>query len=91
MIYSSQKYPYQEESYEIISICMEVHRILPAFKTGHGGFADGFPARRFQARSSLYFEGQLFPKIVSLTSKIVFMESKKEKYELRRQHTENAH
>ena len=28
MIYSSHKYPYQEESYEIIGICMEVHRIL---------------------------------------------------------------
>ena len=28
MKYSNSKYPYQEESYEIIGICMEVHRIL---------------------------------------------------------------
>jgi GxxExxY protein len=28
MDYSSKQYPYQEESYEIIGICMEVHRIL---------------------------------------------------------------
>lgn len=28
MKYSNQKYPYQEESYKIIGICMEVHRIL---------------------------------------------------------------
>ena len=28
MNYSSKEYPYQEESYEIIGICMEVHRIL---------------------------------------------------------------
>lgn len=28
MNYSSKQYPYQEESYEIIGICMEVHRIL---------------------------------------------------------------
>ncbi len=28
MKYSNQKYPYQEESYQIIGICMEVHRIL---------------------------------------------------------------
>ncbi|MFO7828779.1 MAG: GxxExxY protein [Bacteroidales bacterium] len=28
MNYSKQKYPFQEESYKIIGICMEVHRIL---------------------------------------------------------------
>lgn len=28
MNYSSNKYPYQDESYEIIGICMEVHRTL---------------------------------------------------------------
>ncbi|MDA3953189.1 MAG: GxxExxY protein [Bacteroidales bacterium] len=28
MKYSEQKYPLQEESYNIIGICMEVHRIL---------------------------------------------------------------
>ncbi len=28
MIYSEKKYPLQEESYKIIGICMEVHRIL---------------------------------------------------------------
>ncbi len=28
MNYDSKKYPLQEESYEIIGICMEVHRIL---------------------------------------------------------------
>jgi len=28
MNYSSKQYPYQEESYEIIGICMEVQRIL---------------------------------------------------------------
>lgn len=28
MNYSKQKYPLQEESYKIIGICMEVHRIL---------------------------------------------------------------
>ena len=28
MNYSSEKYPYQDESYEIIGICMEVYRIL---------------------------------------------------------------
>jgi GxxExxY protein len=28
MIYSNEKYPLQEESYRIIGICMEVHRIL---------------------------------------------------------------
>ncbi len=28
MNYSQIKYPHQEESYEIIGICMEVHRIL---------------------------------------------------------------
>lgn len=28
MKYSEQKYPLQEESYKIIGICMEVHRIL---------------------------------------------------------------
>ncbi len=28
MIYSEQDYPLQEESYEIIGICMEVHRVL---------------------------------------------------------------
>jgi GxxExxY protein len=26
--YNEKKYPYQEESYKIIGICMEVHRIL---------------------------------------------------------------
>ncbi|MCA1759021.1 MAG: GxxExxY protein, partial [Bacteroidales bacterium] len=28
MEYSNLKYPYQEKSYKIIGICMEVHRIL---------------------------------------------------------------
>ncbi len=28
MKYSEQKYPFQEETYQIIGICMEVHRIL---------------------------------------------------------------
>jgi len=28
MDYDNKKYPLQEESYEIIGICMEVHRIL---------------------------------------------------------------
>ncbi len=28
MKYLNDKYPYQEESYQIIGICMEVHRIL---------------------------------------------------------------
>lgn len=28
MNYSKQKYPLQEESYQIIGVCMEVHRIL---------------------------------------------------------------
>jgi GxxExxY protein len=28
MNYSKQKYPLQEESYKIIGVCMEVHRIL---------------------------------------------------------------
>ena len=28
MKYSEQEYPLQKESYQIISICMEVHRIL---------------------------------------------------------------
>jgi GxxExxY protein len=28
MIYSEKDYPHQEESYEIIGVCMEVHRIL---------------------------------------------------------------
>ncbi|PKP38858.1 MAG: GxxExxY protein [Bacteroidetes bacterium HGW-Bacteroidetes-15] len=28
MIYSEEKYPLQKESYKVIGICMEVHRIL---------------------------------------------------------------
>ena len=28
MKYSEQQYPLQDESYQIIGICMEVHRIL---------------------------------------------------------------
>ena len=28
MKYSDQQYPFQDESYQIIGICMEVHRIL---------------------------------------------------------------
>jgi hypothetical protein len=28
MNYSEKEYPFQEESYQIIGICMEVHRIL---------------------------------------------------------------
>jgi hypothetical protein len=28
MEYSNLKYPYQEKTYRIIGICMEVHRIL---------------------------------------------------------------
>lgn len=28
MNYSKQKYPLQEESYQVIGVCMEVHRIL---------------------------------------------------------------
>ena len=28
MEYSQEKYPFQEESYQIIGICMEVHKIL---------------------------------------------------------------
>ena len=28
MEYSEVKYPFQDETYEIIGICMEVHRIL---------------------------------------------------------------
>ena len=28
MNYAKNKYPYQKESYEIIGICMEVHREL---------------------------------------------------------------
>ena len=27
-MYSEKKYPLQKESYELIGICMEVHRIL---------------------------------------------------------------
>ncbi len=30
MIFSEKDYPYQEESFEIIGLCMEVHRVLGA-------------------------------------------------------------